>query len=160
VISPKPLAKLLKTPRIIWATLTGGLLAFGLAAGKIVAIKPPPSPNSANAMLLVCAVLAASCLLLYPLLRAALMRSIQRQWEAAPGQDDPATDLFPRWMTIWLIGAAMTEAVALFAIVIFIVTGHMLAMACAAAGWLVLAAQVPRESSVRRFVQNTTGQTW
>lgn len=158
--SQDSLAGLLRTPRIIWVGMVSGALAFGAIAGVLATSNPPAAPESAPIMLLVWAVVAASSAVAYPIVRSAQTRMVKREWDASPGKDDPTGDLFPRWMTQWLIGAALVEGVTLFGIVILLVTGHKLAIAAAALAWLVLAAQVPTESGVRRFVQNVTGQVW
>jgi hypothetical protein len=75
-------------------------------------------------------------------------------------QDDPAPVVLPIYAILTLIGCAMAESLALFGIVIYLLSANGLAMIASAIGLLIIATRFPTEDKLAGWIANLTGQRY
>lgn len=142
--------------RIVLFALLAGLIAFG---GFAIATAPTPGADANQDRILMFAVLAVAAAEIpaYVLLRSILIGGVSRKT-----LDEPDGDHQPHarhvYLMLTLIGAALAEGVGLFAIIVFMITGHVEILAVALLSLILIAIQIPSEHRAERFVEHVTGR--
>jgi hypothetical protein len=147
------------TLRLVVIALIVGLLSFvGVALWLTTTTPPPPNPSAAL-FWAVLGGLAISELAAYFLLRAAIVASARRQFQAGGSPDTGYSALTGIYFTVTLIGIAMAEGIGLFAAILLLIMGDTRLLLVAGAALAAKLALFPTENRYRSFIQRISG-TW
>jgi hypothetical protein len=143
--------------RIIVGAMVAGVIGLSVIAFIVVADQPPTKDDKlATILLAVMGFMALSDLPAYVLVRTTL-RTKLRDTVRQHTQTDPLMGVLRVYSTITIIAAAMAESVGLFGGVIYLITGHMLAVAGPIATLVVLFGLFPSVRKVRNLAIDVLG---
>ncbi|MCP4654210.1 MAG: hypothetical protein GY856_02205 [bacterium] len=111
-------------------------------------------PEPALPLLGALAALAVGELMAYIVLRQVFIKNQQRAWRS-PLRDE---DLLTPFTTLTIIGAGMAEALGLFGVAIFLLTGHPGGLAAAVVSLVLLLTQLGARDRFQAFVRSVTGR--
>ena len=83
-------------------------------------------------------------------LRQFMIQAVGRRWRDRVSEDDHV-ELAPHWFVLWIIGAAMIEAAALFGLVIYMIARDPIALGCAGGCILLLGIWFPSKGMLRNY---------
>jgi hypothetical protein len=146
--------------QIIVAAMAAGIIAFGIVVGVLVGVEviTDLAPELAGPLTVVVLALAVVYMPAFLVLRRVLVGQCRQRWQQSPSDEPQAQDFAQAFQTVTLVGAAAAEAVALFALVVVLVTGTWYGLFIAAAGLLAVLHRFPTPGSFRALVAEITGR--
>lgn len=150
----------LRPIRIVIGLMTIGLLVLaGLALFLVQTGRIAPNTELAPVLLMALAILIVTEVPAYIIIRQVFYARARAQSSARSDGALTTAEWGRIFTPLSLVGAAMIEGVALFATVIYILTGQVLALAVPGVGLLLLGLLYPSREQFRRFVVTVIGQT-
>lgn len=144
--------KRLRGLRIIIAAMLGGMLAFGGVAVAIVrAGSIPQNEGLGSTLLLILGLLPLGEMPAYVVLRQATIARLRRSCAESSSDVERTTSLLNGFATLTIIAGAMVEGLALFGIVIYMVSGKTLALLAPGVAIILLATIFPSVEKARQF---------
>jgi hypothetical protein len=144
------------TVKILVAALLMGLITATGVMFMLVQQGIHQPQRGMESLLLVLAVLWPVTAGASLLIKGAMMKQARTRWEAEGGGDDSA--LFPHFMSMTIVRAALLEGPGLFGAVTYLLTGNALALIAPALSIAGLGLMFPTEEKFRDFVRSVTGK--
>jgi hypothetical protein len=151
-----PAQPTIKSLRIIVVTMIAGIVTFLAVA---LALAPlGEDPQLASVLLLVLALFAFTELPAYFIIRMVMLGKLRQTLAEKPDIDDPTPLVMPAFTTLTITGCAMAEGIALFSIVIFLLSANPLALIAPILAILIIATRFPTEDKLAGWTASLTGR--
>ena len=136
----------LRTQQIIFGGLMCGLVAFtvvALVVGPRMSRPPTATPPPVDILRLACGILILATLAVFPLVKRAHLNTLAKVMSWKKDEDDGRKGLLAAFGTINIIGGALAEGPALFAMVILLLSANPLDLLLVAVPLAVLVWRFP-----------------
>jgi hypothetical protein len=144
----------LRPLRLVVAGMLAGLATFAAVAFLTAGgLSPGAAPQAAWTLLAALGVLCASTAAGYLLMRRNLVRSLLPRTAELRQAADPAPALLEPFRRLTVVGAALAEGPALFALVVYMTTARPAALGVAGLAAALVAAQFPSRARLQRFAE-------
>jgi hypothetical protein len=157
-MADEPVGRTLFTLRVILLAVITGIVALGIVAVVLVAGGTfTTRPHLATPLLPVLGLTTAALIVVYPVVRQALIAGLRRAGAGEMATEVRGAALVGRFKALTIIGGALAEAPSLFGIVVFLLTGQWLALLVPALGLGAVVLLIPSRDRFARFSAEVTG---
>jgi hypothetical protein len=155
-----PVDQTIQQLRFVVMALMGGLVAFTITAVFMGSVLPNPrDPALSRVLMIGVAVVVMGTAMSALAIRRTLVGGLRARGAELRALADPSAQLLEPYRRLTIVSASLTEAVALFALVVYMVTKNVLAIAVAAGAVAFLFLQLPSRDRLRRFAEEVTAST-
>ncbi len=157
-MADEPVGRMLLTLRVILLAITISIVAFGIVAVVLVTGGTfTTRPHLATPLLPVLGLTAAALIVVYLVVRRALIAGLRRAGASETATEVREAALVGRFQALTIIGGALAEAPSLFGIVVFLLTGQWMALLVPALGLGAVVLLIPSRDRLARFSAEVTG---
>ena len=154
-VSPRSVEEVVRSGQIVIGGLMGGLLCFAAVAVALAPVSDSPDPQLGALMVGALTVLAAGCALGYRVMRRSMLQQLRARAAEMRQERDPAGPIVNAYQGFVIQGGGLIEGPGLFALVIYLVTGHPVALGAAGLALVLLALHLPSEAKLRRLAEES-----
>ncbi len=148
---------MLRILRIMVAALAFGMVSSTAVFAFVRSRRTTVSSETDQVFLVVMGVFGIGCFVGWIVFQRLKIGWLRRQWPTRADTSNPEGDLVHPFFTLHLTGAALSEASGLLAAVVYLLNGHLLALAVVLVALYALSRFYPRDDSYGRFVGLVTG---
>lgn len=142
--------------RIVIGGLIGGLVMFAAVAMLVAPVSPSPDPTVTAALFGALAVMGMGCAMGYGALRRALFNELRARGSELTHEGDPAGVIMDRYRAFVIAGGGLIEGPGFLALITYMVSGNVAALAAAGIAVLLLILHVPSAEKVRRLAEDAS----
>lgn len=150
--------RMIVTLRVVWAAIVLGLLSFtAVAVALVTGGTFSTQPRLAPLLLSILGLSAAAMIVVFQVVRQTLLAGLRRARRSDPATEVPLEKLVNGFQAMTIVGGALAEAPGLFGTVVFLLTGHWLALLVPLVSCGVLGLLFPSRDRFTRFAVQVTG---
>jgi hypothetical protein len=142
--------------RIVIGGLIGGLVMFGAVAMLVAPVSPSPDPTVTAALFGALALMGMGCAMGYAAVRRAMLNELRARGSELTRESDPASVIMDRYRAFVTVGGGLIEGPGFLALVTYIVSGSVAALAAAGVAVLLLILHLPSAERVRRLAEDAS----
>ena len=150
----------IRTLKIIFAAMTGGVLAFSVVAVVLITSgSTSPNDKLGQTLLMVLGLIVGGEIPAYVFIRLSVVNKLRTLWQSDSSHVDLAARVHGGFMTLTILGAAMIEGVGLFGALIYLTTANAFGLVASGVTIVLLLILFPTQDKAQRFKANITGQS-